>query len=79
MASSVFLAFYDLSKKASVRGNAVLPVLLVSTFFGACVYVTVLAGAGGIGSVMDVSARDFALIDLKPNRHSSTWVLLRLA
>ena len=75
LASSVFLAFYDLSKKASVRGNAVLPVLLVSTFFGACVYVTVLAGAGGIGSVMDVSARDFALICVKSLIVAKSWVL----
>ena len=31
LASSVFLAFYDLAKKASVRENAVLPVLLMAT------------------------------------------------
>lgn len=31
LSSAVFLAFYDLSKKASVRDNAVLPVLLLAT------------------------------------------------
>ena len=34
LASAVFLAFYDLAKKASVRENAVLPVLLLATVAG---------------------------------------------
>ena len=34
LASAVFLALYDLAKKASVRDNAVLPVLLCSTICG---------------------------------------------
>ena len=38
LASSVFLALYDLAKKASVRDNAVLPVLLVSTCCGAAAF-----------------------------------------
>ena len=38
LASAVFLAFYDLAKKASVRDNAVLPVLLVSTLFGCAAF-----------------------------------------
>ncbi len=39
LASAVFLAFYDLAKKESVRGNAVLPTLLVSTLFGGAAFV----------------------------------------
>ena len=42
MTSAVFLAFYDLAKKASVRDNAVLPVLLLATVAGGSAYVTVL-------------------------------------
>ena len=34
LASCVVLSLYDLSKKASVRGNAVFPTLLGSTFVG---------------------------------------------
>ena len=34
LASAVFLALYDLAKKASVRDNAVLPTLLISTCYG---------------------------------------------
>lgn len=46
--SAVFLAFYDLAKKASVRENAVLPVLLISTAFGSLAFVlgSVLSGRG---------------------------------
>ena len=41
--SSFFLALYDLAKKASVRENAVLPVLLCSTCCGCAAFV---AGLG---------------------------------
>ena len=34
LASAVFLALYDIVKKASVNANAVLPVLLASTTSG---------------------------------------------
>ena len=75
LASSVFLAFYDLSKKASVRNNAVLPVLLASTVAGAIVYVAVLGAAGGIGAAMGISARDLALVGVKSLIVSTSWVL----
>ena len=51
LASAVFLAFYDLAKKASVRENAVLPTLLVSTCFGCMAYVAGLALSGELGAV----------------------------
>ena len=75
LASSVFLAFYDLSKKASVRNNAVLPVLLAATLVGATAYITVLGAAGGIGKAMDTSARDLALVFVKSLIVSTSWVL----
>ena len=74
LASSVFLAFYDLAKKASVRENAVLPVLLIATIAGAAAYVAVLGLAGGIGAALQVSARDFALIGVKSVIVSTSWV-----
>lgn len=46
LASAVVLAIYDLLKKESVRGNAVLPVLMISTAAGATAYVTALAACG---------------------------------
>jgi drug/metabolite transporter (DMT)-like permease len=75
LASSVFLAFYDLSKKASVRDNAVLPVLLFATVAGAAAYVAALGAAGGIGAAVHVTAREFALIGVKSLIVSTSWVL----
>lgn len=46
LASAVFLALYDLAKKASVRDNAVLPTLLCSTVFGCAAFVLGLWAAG---------------------------------
>ena len=75
LASSVFLALYDLSKKASVRNNAVLPVLLSATLFGAAAYIAVLGAVGGIGKAMDTSVRDLALVSVKSLIVSTSWVL----
>lgn len=49
--SACFLALYDLAKKASVRDNAVLPVLLCSTTFGCLAFMTVVALSGDWVSV----------------------------
>lgn len=75
LASAVFLAFYDLAKKASVRKNAVLPVLLLATVAGGGAYVAVLGAAGGIPAALDVSARNLSLICIKSAIVSSSWVL----
>ena len=50
LASAVFLALYDLAKKASVRDNAVLPTLLISTCFGCVAYVAGVALCGRLGN-----------------------------
>ena len=42
--SATFLGFYDASKKASLRGNAVLPVLLLNTIFSTLIFSPVLIG-----------------------------------
>ena len=75
LSSAVFLALYDVSKKASVRENAVLPVLLVSSAAGAAVYVSALGMAGGISSALAVSAGDFALAMAKSLIVGTSWVL----
>lgn len=73
--SSVFLAFYDLSKKASVRANAVLPVLLLATAAGTAAYVSALGVAGGIGAALAVSTRELMLIGVKSVIVATSWVL----
>ncbi len=75
LASAVFLAGYDLAKKASVRDNAVLPVLLVSTLFGAAAYLGTLACAGGVASALGCDARTHGLVFIKSLIVSTSWVL----
>ncbi len=36
--SATFLGFYDTSKKASLKDNAVLPVLLLNTIFSTIIF-----------------------------------------
>ena len=74
MASSVLLAFYDISMKASVKENAVLPVLLLATVAGAAAYVAALGAFGGIGPALEVGARDLALIGIKSVIVATSWV-----
>ena len=75
LASAVFLAFYDIAKKAGVRDNAVLPVLLTATLAGGAAYIAVLGAAGGIRTALDVSVRDSALIGIKCLIVAVSWVL----
>lgn len=75
LASSVFLAFYDLAKKAGVRNNAVLPVLFLATVAGGIAYIAALGAAGGIGEALDISGGDLALVGVKSVIVSSSWVL----
>ena len=74
LASACFLAFYDLAKKASVRNNAVLPVLLCSTFFGCAAYVLVLAASGRLGAVAAADVRTVTLAAIKSVIVATSWV-----
>ena len=73
--SSFFLALYDLAKKASVRENAVLPVLLCSTCCGCAAFV---AGLGICGKIPDVlasaSGRALGLAAIKSVIVATSWV-----
>ena len=60
LTSAVFLALYDLAKKASVRNNAALPTLLCSTVFGCLGFVAGLAVFGRLPAA--VAALDPAVI-----------------
>ncbi|MBR1586752.1 MAG: DMT family transporter [Kiritimatiellae bacterium] len=76
LASAVFLALYDLAKKASVKGNAVLPVLLVSSFCGMVAYVGALGASGHLAeTVQATTARTVALASIKTLIVSTSWVL----
>ena len=58
LASAVFLSLYDLAKKASVSGNAVLPVLCCSTICGSAAFTFSLwlRGGGSFGAPLFAQA-----------------------
>ena len=73
--SSFFLALYDLAKKASVRNNAVLPVLLCSTCCGCAAFVAGVAVCGKIPEVLaSTSGRALALAAIKSVIVATSWV-----
>ena len=76
LASSVFLALYDLTKKASVARNAVLPVLFISTCFGCGAYMAALAASGRLGAVAaGITPEVAALSTVKCAVVGASWVL----
>ena len=74
LASAVFLALYDIAKKASVRDNAVLPTLLASTCFGCAAYVAGLALGGRFDAVAEVTREIVALSVVKCVIVGTSWV-----
>ena len=74
LASSVFLALYDIAKKASVQNNAVLPTLLCSTCFGCAAYICSLALCGRISIASGLSAEVVSLSAVKSVIVGTSWV-----
>ena len=73
--SSFFLALYDLAKKASVRENAVLPVLLCSTCCGCAAFVVGLGVCGKIPEVLaSTSGWALGLAAIKSVIVATSWV-----
>ena len=75
LASSFFLALYDLAKKASVRNNAVLPVLLCSTCCGCAAFVAGVAVCGKLPAVVAATnGQALALAAVKSVIVATSWV-----
>ena len=75
LASAVFLALYDLAKKASVADNSVLPVLLASTCFGCAAYLASLAVCGRLGAAAcAITPMAVALSAVKCAIVGTSWV-----
>lgn len=75
LASAVMLAAYDLAKKASVKGNAVLGVLLGSTSFGCAAFLLTLGVTGRFSAALaGVDARVLTLGILKAIIVASSWI-----
>lgn len=76
--SATFLGFYDISKKAALKDNAVLPVLLLNTIFSTLIFspllIDYLAGGGWFeGTFLDTapfnrSTQQFETQELTPVR-----------
>lgn len=80
--SAFFLGIYDVMKKVSLNGNAVLPVLLVSTISGAIIFlvpyllsVFQVIEQGTLFYVPPISVEEHLLIGLKTVIVVSSWVL----
>ena len=74
MCSAFFLALYDLAKKASVRDNAVLPVLLCSTSFGCVAFLLAVALHGDMSAMFHVSLETLFLALSKSVIVATSWV-----
>lgn len=75
LASAATLAVYDLLKKESVRGNAVLPVLIIATAAGAAAYSAALAAFGDLSAALNPGARALMLAALKSVIVGTSWLL----
>lgn len=71
LASAIFLGFYDLSKKASVQGNAVRPVLFACSAFYA-LFMCPLLVTGACGSI---SAQGHLFLMGKAIIVGGSWIL----
>jgi len=84
--SALFLGFYDLSKKHAVHANAVLPVLFLSTVFGAVVWGALMAvqalAPAQLPAVLNVAPLSLAQhgqVLLKSLIVAGSWVLTYFA
>jgi len=72
--SAVFLALYDLAKKASVRNNAVLPVLLCSTASGCVAFTAAVVALGKFPAVLAADVRTLTLAASKSVIVAISWI-----
>ncbi len=73
--SAFFLALYDLAKKASVSGNAVLPTLLCATAFGSAGFVVVSLCGGVLSETTLFAGRVLFYSATKALIVSTSWIL----
>jgi len=74
LTSAFFLALYDIAKKASVRENAVLPTLLVTSSCGAVAFMAFMVLRGDFAGAFSASAPCIALALLKSVIVGTSWI-----
>jgi len=70
--SALFLGFYDLSKKTSLRDNAVMPVLLLNTFFISLIFLPFV-----LGSFLGFLSEESPLYVPWNGWHSQAFILIK--
>ncbi len=77
--SALLLALYDVTKKHSVRDNAVMPVLFLATLCGSVSFALALAVSGRLPEALHISASGLGLVALKSLIVSGSWVFIYYA
>ena len=77
--SALLLAFYDITKKHSVRENAVMPVLFLATLCGSTGFALALAVTGHLPAALRLSPAGFGLVAIKALIVSASWVFVYYA
>jgi len=77
--SALLLALYDITKKHSVRDNAVMPVLFLATLCGSAGFALALAASGHLARALAIAPRDFGLVAIKSLIVSASWVFVYYA
>lgn len=81
--SALLLGFYDIAKKQSLRGNAVIPVLLLNTLFSSLLLLPYILdarfgfgwfGAQALEDFYDTGIREHLLVALKAAITLSSWL-----
>jgi len=80
--SALFLGFYEISKKASLNGNAVIPVLFLNTVFGSLIFLPLLISSsfapesirGSMFFIPPASGHTHLLIFVKSLIVLSSWI-----
>ena len=80
--SSALLGCYDILKKASVRGNAYIPVLFIATATGSLLFLGLLllsradvVGEGAMLYVPEIAPHEHLLYAIKAVLVGSSWIL----
>jgi drug/metabolite transporter (DMT)-like permease len=77
--SALLLAFYDITKKHSVRENAVMPVLFFATLCGSVGFALALTATGRLHEALHISPAGFCLVAVKSLIVSTSWVFVYYA
>jgi len=71
--SALLLGFYDVFKKQSLKGNAVIPVLFLNTLFGTCIFLPFIL----LSAFRPEALADTLFFVPQADWHAHRWILLK--